>query len=100
MSTDPREFVKRPADDRLYGLDFAALLLDGATLATVAAAGIERLSGPDAPMTAAGAVIDGTSVRQRLAGGAPGSRHLWRVVAVDRTGNSLDAAIEIRVVGP
>ena len=99
-TTDPPGFVKRPADDRLYAFDFAALLLSGAGLVTVTAATAERLRGPAGELTVGAAVIDGTSVRQRLAGGTAGSTHLWRVIATDDAGNVLDAAIQIEVLGP
>lgn len=84
----PTTLTKRPAESRLYNLDFAELLATGETLLTIVSVAADTPDGATA-LTLSGTAISGTKVQVRIAGGT--ALYTYEITATVTTsdGNTL-----------
>jgi hypothetical protein len=78
--------IKQPTEDRLYGMDFAALLSSGESLA-----GITSVVATPTGLTLSGSPsIAGTFAQQRILGGTAGIKYTVTFIVTTTQSNTLE----------
>lgn len=83
---DTQVLTKRPAESRIYNMDFAGKMEAGETIAGVSS----WTSSPDG-LTVGSAAYSGQVAQARLSGGTDGVKYLQTVVVTTSAGNTLQA---------
>lgn len=90
--------VKRPAESRMYDIDFQHLLASGLALASVTSVIADLVSGSGS-LSVSATSVNGTRGQARLSGGDAGSlyRVTYRVVDNAASPNTLEECLFVRV---
>ena len=81
--------TKQPADNRLYDMDFAALLGAGETIAGVTSVTIDNTT-TTPPVTVGATSYSGTVAQVRLSAGLTGTRYKVTIVVTTSLSNTLE----------
>ena len=86
MKNDTQVLSKRPAESRLYNMDFSAKMEAGETIT-----GVTSWTSSPSGLTVGTAAYSGQTAQARLSAGTDGVKYLQTVVVTTSAGNTLQA---------
>lgn len=88
--------MKRPAESRLYGMDFSALLASGETVSAVSSFAADTPAGATA-LTVGAPTVTSPAAFARISGGTAGYTYHVTVTVTTSLGNTLQECGDLQV---